>query len=121
MLPVRYYVCEIPVALRWVETMADTAKNSVIVNRWTLLAFAESHGKMQTGTAKDKDGVEFASCSFTNPTTGARTYVGFSTNLGVLSAKEIAANKHDLQVVQLETGGYRLCRQGVSTWEDVDL
>lgn len=101
--------------------MAENANTSVIVNRWTLLAFASAHGKMQTGTAKDKDGVEFKSCSFTNPVTGARTYVGFSSNLGVLSAKEIAEQKDNLQVVQLETGGFRLCKQGTSTWEDVEL
>lgn len=101
--------------------MADNANISKIVNRWSLLAFASTHGKMQTGTAKDKDGVEFKSCSFTNPVTGARTYVGFSANLGVLSAREIVVQKHELQVVQLETGGYRLCKQGASTWEDVDL
>lgn len=106
--------------LRCITTMADMT----ITNRWTLLAFAASHGKMQTGTAKDKDGQEFKSCSFTAPN-GARTYVGFSTNLGVLSAKEIAAWKNDLQVVELqgEDGhvSYRLCRQGQSSWEDVEL
>lgn len=101
--------------------MADSQNNSVIVNRWTLISFAASHGKMQTGTATNKDGEEFKSCSFTNPTTGARTYVGFSSNLGVLSAAEIAARKNELQVVQLESGGYRLCKQGASTWEDVEL
>lgn len=101
--------------------MADNANNSAIINRWTLLAFAASHGKMQTGVARDKEGTEFASCSFTHPTTGARTYVGFSNNLGVLTASEIAAQKHNLQVVQLETGGYRLCKQGQSSWEDVEL
>lgn len=101
--------------------MAEIANKSTIVNRWTLLAFAAAHGKMQTGTAKDKEGVEFKSCSFTNPHTGARTYVGFSSNLGVLSAQEISRRKNELQVVQLETGGYRLCAQGQSTWDDVEL
>lgn len=101
--------------------MADSQNTSKIVNRWTLLAFAATHGKMQTGTARDKEGAEFKSCSFTNPTTGARTYVGFSSNLGVLSAAEISARKNELQVVKLETGGYRLCIQGASTWDDVEL
>lgn len=102
--------------------MADNTDNqSTIINRWTLLQFAASHGKMATGTAKDKDGIEFKSCSFTNPVTGERTYVGFSSKLGVLSAKEIAARKNNLQVVQLETGGYRLCNQGDSNWEEVEL
>lgn len=98
----------------------NTANTSVITNRWTLLEFAKIHGKMQTGTAKDKDGVEFKSCSFTN-NEGTRTYVGFSSKLGVLSAKEIAEQKNNLQVVKLDTGGYRLCKQGESNWDDVDL
>lgn len=101
--------------------MADSQNNSTIVNRWTLLAFAQAHGKMQTGTAKSKDGEDFKSCSFTNPHTGERTYVGFSSNLGVLTAKEIADRKNELQVVQLETGGYRLCAVGSSNWDDVEL
>lgn len=102
--------------------MANTANGqSSIINRWTLLSFAASHGKMQTGIARNKDGEEFASCSFTDPMTGLRTYVGFSSNLGVLSAAQIAARKHELQVVQLETGSYRLCKVGESTWDDVEL
>ena len=96
-----------------------------ITNRWTLLAFAASRGKMQTGTSRDKDGQEFKSCSFTHPVTGSRTYVGFSSKLGVLSAKEISPQKNELQVVEYmgQNGNpvYKLCKQGESTWDDVEL
>ena len=31
------------------------------------------------------------------------------------------AQKDDLQVVQLESGSFKLCKAGHDTWEDVDL
>ena len=97
-----------------------------ILDRWTLIQFKNIYGKMQTGVAKDKDGQEFRTCSFTNPETGKRTYVGFSTSLGVLTAQQIAAQKNDLQVIEIQVEGqskpsYRLCKQGASTWDDVEL
>ena len=50
-----------------------------------------------------------------------KTFVAFSHKMGVLTAKEIAAQKDNLQVVQLESGNFTLCRKGQDTWEDVDL
>ena len=49
------------------------------------------------------------------------TLVAFSSKLGELTPAEIAAQKDDLQVVQLESGTYKLCKAGHDTWEDVDL
>ena len=93
-----------------------------IVNSWSLLAFARERGRMQVGNFVNKESGElFSSCIFTHPTSGDRVFVGFSPNLGVLSPKEIAAEKNNLQVVQLDTGGYRLCKTGENQWEDVDL
>jgi hypothetical protein len=100
------------------------ANNNVgIRNSWSLIAFANLKGKhMQTGVCKNKTtGEEFASCSFENPATGAVTFVGFSQNLGVLSPAQIAARKDELQVVELETGNFKLCKKGESSWADVDL
>ena len=59
-------------------------------------------------------------CIFTDADMN-RTFVGFSRNLGVLTAKQIAAQKADLQVVELESGYYSLCKQGTNSWEDVNL
>lgn len=100
--------------------MANT--NSTIKNSWSLVAFAKMFGrKMSTGNCVNKESGEvFKACSFTDAD-GNRTFVGFSDNLGVLSPAEIAANKSDLQVVQLESGNYKLCKVGENTWEDVDL
>lgn len=91
-----------------------------IVNSWGLIAFARMKGKMQVGQFKNDEGTEFKSCIFTDPITGERTFARFSTNLGEMTPAEIVAQKADLQVVELESGTYKLCKSG-STWEDVDL
>lgn len=63
-------------------------------------------------------------------------FVGFSKNLGELSNSELNEMKDSLQVVQLEVDpdkaearrkagqqieDYRLCKQGESSWEEVQL
>lgn len=101
-----------------------TANNN-IKNSWSLLAFAKEFGpKMQVGNFANKEtGEMFKSCIFDNGET--RTFVSFSSKLGELSPKEIAAQKKELQVVQCGTKDgkemYSLCKQGENTWEDVDL
>lgn len=62
----------------------------------------------------------YKACTFTKED-GTRVFVDFSSNLGELTPREIAAQKYDLQVVQLESGNYKLCREGENTWEEVDL
>ena len=98
-----------------------TATVSTIKNSWSLIAFAKEFGpKMQVGEFVNKEtGEDFKSCIFTNGET--RTFVAFSSKMGVLSPRKIAAEKNELQVVQLESGHYSLCKQGENTWEDVDL
>lgn len=96
--------------------------NVGISNSWSLLAFARSHGKMQVGSFANKEtGETFKSCIFTDPTTGDRTFVAFSSNLGELSPSEISARKDALQVVQLESGNFSLCKVGENNWQDVEL
>ena len=65
-------------------------------------------------------GEAFKSCAFLSPE-GEITLVAFSSKLGELTPKQIAAQKDDLQVVQLESGSFKLCKTGHDTWEDVDL
>lgn len=98
-----------------------TATVSTIKNSWSLIAFAKEFGpKMQVGEFVNKEtGEGFKSCIFTNGET--RTFVAFSSKMGVLSPREIAAKKNELQVVQLGSGHYSLCKQGENTWEEVDL
>lgn len=100
--------------------MADTTNNVGIKNSWGLLAFARMKGKMQVAPFVNKEtGESFKSCMFTDAG-GNRTIVNFSSKLGELTPAEIIAQKADLQVVELESGSYKLCKSG-STWEDVDL
>jgi hypothetical protein len=95
--------------------------NVGIKDSWTLLAFARMKGKMQVGNfANSETGETFKSCVFTN-TDGERCFVSFSSNLGELTPSQISAQKHDLQVVELVTGNYKLCKQGENNWEDVVL
>ena len=95
--------------------------NQGIKQSWSLLAFAREFGpKMQVGEFANKEtGEVFHSCIFSNG--DARTFVAFSSKMGELSPRDIAAQKNDLQVVQLESGNFSLCKQGQGTWEDVDL
>lgn len=103
--------------------MAATAQNVGIRNSWSLIAFARSHGKMQVGSFVNKEtGEAFKSCIFTDPNDSAqRTFVAFSSKLGELLPAQISAMKNELQVVELESGNYSLCKQGSNTWEDVEL
>ena len=100
--------------------MANTAQNVGIKNSWSLLSFARAHGKMKVAPFVNKEtGEAFKSCAFVND--GVTTLVAFSSNLGELTPQQIAAQKDSLQVVELESGTFKLCKQGNSSWEDVDL
>ena len=101
--------------------MANTAQNVGIKNSWSLLSFARAHGRMKVASFVNKEtGEAFKSCAFVD-SEGATTLVAFSSNLGELTPRQIAAQKNSLQVVELESGTFKLCKQGASSWEDVDL
>lgn len=101
--------------------MATTATTVGIKNSWSLISFAKTHGRMKVAPFVNKETGEcFKSCAFLS-SDGDITLVAFSSKLGELTPKEIAAQKDDLQVVQLESGSYKLCKAGHDTWEDVDL
>jgi len=100
----------------------NSNNNQGIINSWSLIAFARSHGKMQVGEFANKEtGEVFKSCIFTNPADQSRCFVAFSSKMGELTPKDIVAMKDELQVVQLESGNFSLCKQGQNAWEDVDL
>lgn len=101
--------------------MANTAQNVGIKNSWSLLSFARAHGRMKVAPFVNKEtGEPFKSCAFVS-SEGNTTLVAFSSNLGELTPQQIAAQKDSLQVVKLESGTFKLCKQGNSSWEDVDL
>ena len=102
--------------------MANTAQNVGIKNSWSLLAFAKSHGRMQVGSFTNSEtGDSFKSCIFTNPEDNSRCFVAFSSKMGEMTPAQIMAEKDNLQVVELESGNFSLCKQGANAWEDVDL
>ena len=101
--------------------MANTAQNVGIKNSWSLTSFARAHGRMKVAPFVNKEtGEAFKSCGFVD-TDGKVTLVAFSSNLGELTPQQIASQKDSLQVVELESGTFKLCKQGNSSWEDVDL
>ena len=101
--------------------MSTTATTVGIKNSWSLISFAKSHGKMKVAPFVNKEtGEAFKSCAFLS-SNGEVTLVAFSSKLGELTPKQIAALKDDLQVVQLESDSFKLCKTGHDTWKDVDL
>ena len=101
--------------------MATTATTVGIKNSWSLISFAKAHGRMKVAPFVNKETGEcFKSCAFIG-SYGKITLVAFSSKLGELTPAQIAEQKDDLQVVQLESGSFKLCKAGHDTWEDVDL
>ena len=95
--------------------------NIGIKNSWSLISFAKAHGRMKVAPFVNHETKEcFKSCAFLS-SEGEVTLVAFSSNLGELTPKQIAEQKDGLQVVQLESGSFKLCKAGHDTWEDVDL
>ena len=95
--------------------------NIGIKNSWPLISFAKAHGRMKVAPFVNKETGEcFKSCAFLD-SKGGITLVALSSKLGELTPAEIAVQKGELQVVQLESGTYKLCKAGHDTWEDVDL
>ena len=89
---------------------------------WSLVAFARANGKMKVGSFVNKDtGEAFKSCIFVDGNNTVTKGVNFSSKLGELTPAQIASQKDDLQVVELESGTFKLCKKGNDTWADVDL
>jgi hypothetical protein len=123
-------ILTMPAALRGDTTMAQN--NSKIIERVSFKEFFMNNGKrIQRVPCTNAETHE----SFCMLAVGSK-FVGFSKNLGELTNAEINSMKNELQVVQLavdpdvakrrrEAGQqeetYRLCKQGESTWEDVEI
>ena len=87
---------------------------------WSLEAFIQDHGEMEVGDFENKQtGDTFQSCVFVNGNT--KTFVAFSSKLGVLTPEEIAKMKDKLVVVQLPSGKYSLAKPKKSPWRRVDI
>jgi hypothetical protein len=64
-------------------TQNNSNNNQGIINSWSLIAFARSHGKMQLGEfVNGETGEMFKSCIFTNPADQSKTVLSFSSKMG---------------------------------------
>lgn len=110
-------------------TMSEQTNNTNnIVDSWSLMAFARSHGRMKVVPCtvkndEERRGEKYMSCAFINPNDSTDvTWVGFSRNLGELTPAQIAERKDELQVVKLGSGSFSLCKIGALTnAQEVDL
>ena len=95
--------------------------NVGIKNSWSLVDFAKANGqlKLTKEFVNPNTGETFRSLAFVNGQNV--TLVGFSSNLGELTPNEIVTQKNELQVVELETGNYKLCKSSSDHWETIDL
>lgn len=94
--------------------------NTSILQSWSLLEFAKNYVKMQVGNfVNSNTGEEFKSCMFLKKD-GTYDYVGFHSQLGVLTPAEITKRKKELKVGLTESGKYVLYDH-IDDWEIVDL
>lgn len=94
-----------------------------IVNSWSLMTFARKYARVQVAPFRNSETGDAFSSIVCTKADGSRDFVRFSQNLGELTPAQISAQKDSLQVVELESGNYTLCKQGEpgQSWEDVDL
>lgn len=94
--------------------------NTSILQSWSLLEFAKNYVKMKVGNfVNTNTGKEFKSCMFIKKD-GSYDYVGFHSQLGVLTPAEISERKEKLKVGLTESGKYVLYDH-IDDWEIVDL
>lgn len=94
--------------------------NTSILQSWSLLEFAKNYVKMQVGDFVNSNTEEgFKSCMFLKKD-GTYDYVGFHSQLGVLTPAEISERKKELKVALTQSGKYVLYDH-IDDWENVDL
>lgn len=107
------------------EPLSSEKEKPSIVKTWSLLDFARAHGKMKlvppSKHIDSRTGEEFIApcCAFVHPIKKDKegrpkvTFIGISSELRELTAKEIGEQKDDLVVVEYESGDYSLKRKGI--------
>ena len=96
-----------------------------IVNSWSFVAFVRNNGPKAfvAPFVNQETGEQFSSLVIkkTDSRDEKGIIVNFSSKMGEMSPSQIAREKDSLQVVQLESGSYKLCKQGESSWQEIDL
>ena len=87
-----------------------------IKNCWPLVEFAKLYGpKMNVGETVDRNtGETIYYLSFHDGKGGERTLASFNEKLGCLTPNEIVAQKNELIIVQLLSGRYMMCKEGIT-------
>lgn len=105
---------------RAVLIMETTIKNS-----WSFLAFCSAFGQPKLAHfTNGETGEQFSSVMFIKNEGQAneqKTLCNFSEKLGQLTAKEVSARKHDLQVIQNSDDKFYICNKGAQAWEDIEI
>ena len=118
----------------------ETSNLSKIINRSSFRSFYKSYRPMKRAPfVKKESGESFTKLVFPDysiikgtqeivatsavPKDKESSYlmVGFSSNLGELSNAELQKQLDALQVCQLESGSFKLCKAGEGQWQTVDL
>ena len=96
-----------------------------IVNSWSFVAFVRANGPKAfvAPFVNQETGEQFSSLVIkkTDSRDERGIIVNFSSKMGEMSPSQIAREKDNLQVVELESGSYKLCRVGESSWNEIDL
>jgi len=111
------------------------AQNSNIISSWTMREFfMQNRGLKRVPCVNSQTGESFSLLAF--GTAGSQKFVSFGKNLGQLTDSQLNDQKESLQVVEvrltpeqvanrkakgLQERQFILCRQGESTWQDVNL
>lgn len=106
--------------IEYSEKESPEKETPVFIEDYPLLEFAKKFGpKMQVGEFTDSEGKIFHKCRFINGNT--ETWISFFSQMGELTASEIAQKKHELKVGKRPNGKYFLHDANVKPWQDVDL
>ena len=91
------------------KSQKDFAKESDMVNLYSLVDFAKLHGKMQVKTEQNSVENTISYCVFTN-TNSKEIRVDFSNTTTGMTPTEISSNKEKLFVVQSFNKTYKLIK-----------
>ena len=104
--------------------VAPTTNMPGIKNSWSFFDFCRANGRMKRGTFT-YNGEQFQSLIFPDspnkPEGSSVLFLSFSSKLGELSHSELVARRNELQVVELNSGTFKLCAQGEGAWEDENI
>lgn len=101
--------------------MTTGIKNSVSFLSWV---GGKTAKLVPAHKAVDKDGIEFEapqSVALIDNEGKVAAFAAFSSNLEAMTASELCSEARNLNVVQLESGTYKICRPGEGSWETLAL